>query len=424
MPPPRPCPRPRSRLTNEPFDVDLANPGAGGSWTATSYTLRVRRIDASGNVGADRHRPDASPYTLPPASTTALPGRGLHRRDVRRVPDAGQPDRRHDLRLGHLPVRRDLVRHARHARARRPQPARHRADRRRRRGRQGAVAQAGEQRPLLRRAPDVLHQLPRPGRPGLQPGRRLGAVGGINGGHIGVPASARRAGDLVLRRGLHRRRLRGLLHHPEPQPGRPSPSPSPTTWRRHDPAAPIDVAANQRRTVAIHGAAAPGRHRRGPDLLGPVSSRTGRRRSSSSGSSTSATSAPWARSPAARPRSARPRRRRPGYFAEGYTGPGFDEYLTIQNPGGVAGQATITYFVEGQASPTVRRPSSCRPTAGRRSPSTTSVDPGGLGRGKAHATRVETTVPTVSSGRCTSCTTARAAPPASTAATTSWAPRA
>jgi hypothetical protein len=35
------------------------------------------------------------------------------------------------------------------------------------------------------------------------------------------------------------------------------------------------------------------------------------------------------------------------YFAEGYTGPGFDEYLTVQNPGTAAANLIVTYTVEG-----------------------------------------------------------------------------
>lgn len=31
------------------------------------------------------------------------------------------------------------------------------------------------------------------------------------------------------------------------------------------------------------------------------------------------------------------------YFAEGYTGPGFDEYITIQNPNGATANVTIDY---------------------------------------------------------------------------------
>lgn len=41
------------------------------------------------------------------------------------------------------------------------------------------------------------------------------------------------------------------------------------------------------------------------------------------------------------------------YFGEGYTGAGFDECLTVQNPGGAAATLTVTYYVEGGA-PIVR----------------------------------------------------------------------
>jgi hypothetical protein len=81
------------------------------------------------------------------------------------------------------------------------------------------------------------------------------------------------------------------------------------------------------------------------------------------------------------------------FFAEGYTGTGFDEYLTILNPGTAPGQATITYYVEGQGQPTTKTislPAQSRSTVAVHDANV----PGGLGRGKAHATRVETTVDT------------------------------
>jgi hypothetical protein len=81
-------------------------------------------------------------------------------------------------------------------------------------------------------------------------------------------------------------------------------------------------------------------------------------------------------------------------FAEGYTGPGFDEYLTIQNPNPAAGNAAITYYVEGQPTPTqkaIQLPANSRTTVAVHDAGA----PAGLGRGKAHATRVETSVPTV-----------------------------
>jgi len=37
------------------------------------------------------------------------------------------------------------------------------------------------------------------------------------------------------------------------------------------------------------------------------------------------------------------------YFGEGYTGPGFDEWLTVQNPGGITANLTVTYYVQGGA---------------------------------------------------------------------------
>jgi P pilus assembly chaperone PapD len=37
------------------------------------------------------------------------------------------------------------------------------------------------------------------------------------------------------------------------------------------------------------------------------------------------------------------------YFGEGYTGEGFDEWLTVQNPGGAQANLTVTYYVQGGA---------------------------------------------------------------------------
>ena len=92
------------------------------------------------------------------------------------------------------------------------------------------------------------------------------------------------------------------------------------------------------------------------------------------------------------------------HFAEGFTASGFDEYLVIFNPG-VAGSATITYYVEGAASPTVRTVALA--TGGRTivrvheamSPS----NPGGLGRlNVGHGTTVTARCRWSSSGRSTS----------------------
>jgi hypothetical protein len=82
------------------------------------------------------------------------------------------------------------------------------------------------------------------------------------------------------------------------------------------------------------------------------------------------------------------------YFAEGYTGGGFDEYLSIQNPNPVADTATITYFVEGSATPIVTQvslPPNSRTTVTVNSP----TGSGGVGPNRAHSTRVQTTQQTV-----------------------------
>jgi hypothetical protein len=83
------------------------------------------------------------------------------------------------------------------------------------------------------------------------------------------------------------------------------------------------------------------------------------------------------------------------YFAEGYTNTGFDEYLTMMNPAPVSGMATITYFVEGQATPTTRTlalPGNSRTTVAVHAP-VSGTNPGGLGRMNAgHATKVVSTV--------------------------------
>jgi hypothetical protein len=84
-------------------------------------------------------------------------------------------------------------------------------------------------------------------------------------------------------------------------------------------------------------------------------------------------------------------------FAEGFTGDGFDEYLTILNPG-ASGTATISYFVEGETSPRVRSvplPANSRTTVVVHDDQS-ATNPGGLGRlANGHATRVVTDVPVV-----------------------------
>ncbi|MCC6628032.1 MAG: hypothetical protein IT340_11590, partial [Chloroflexi bacterium] len=89
------------------------------------------------------------------------------------------------------------------------------------------------------------------------------------------------------------------------------------------------------------------------------------------------------------------------YFAEGYTGTGFDEYLTINNPGAVDGSVTILYFVEGlapalQPQRVVPLPKNSRVTVVVHGAFAPVGNPGGLGRLTAgHATRLISTVPVI-----------------------------
>ncbi|MCC6629769.1 MAG: S8 family serine peptidase [Chloroflexi bacterium] len=73
------------------------------------------------------------------------------------------------------------------------------------------------------------------------------------------------------------------------------------------------------------------------------------------------------------------------YFAEGWTGAGFDEYLTLVNPGPVDTTVTITYFLSGNQPPVTRRravPATSRVTV-------TVHDPvEGVGRDQAVSARV------------------------------------
>jgi hypothetical protein len=72
------------------------------------------------------------------------------------------------------------------------------------------------------------------------------------------------------------------------------------------------------------------------------------------------------------------------YFAEGYTGPGFDQYLTIQNPNPTPAQVEITYFLTGQPfrQRTISVPANSRATQAVHS------DAEGVGRNQAVATRL------------------------------------
>lgn len=76
------------------------------------------------------------------------------------------------------------------------------------------------------------------------------------------------------------------------------------------------------------------------------------------------------------------------YFAEGYTGSDFDEYLTLQNPGLLSAQVTVTYFL-GAGAPVVRE-HAVAPLS--RATIDVSRD---VGRGQEVSTYVESTEPLV-----------------------------
>jgi hypothetical protein len=75
------------------------------------------------------------------------------------------------------------------------------------------------------------------------------------------------------------------------------------------------------------------------------------------------------------------------YFAEGFTGAGFDEYLSILNPGGSAASVRITYYLASGASVVKSL------TVGASTRETVAVHETarGVGRGQAVSARVEST---------------------------------
>jgi hypothetical protein len=76
------------------------------------------------------------------------------------------------------------------------------------------------------------------------------------------------------------------------------------------------------------------------------------------------------------------------YFAEGYTGAGFDQYLTILNPGGVDASVRITYFLGGGQGPmmkTLTAPKNARTTIAVHDTTL------GVGRGQEVSALVEVT---------------------------------
>ena len=220
--------------------------------------------------------------------------------------------------------------------------------------------------------------------------------GAIDGGH-NVMGATRAGGDLVLRRGLHRDRLRRVPDDHEPRRGRRRATHhllrrgrSPRRSRGRSP-----LAANSRTTVAVHDAAIGRQPRRPRAAARPTRPRSRRPcRSSSSGRCTSPTAAAI----------------NGGHNVMGATAPRASWLLrrglhrdrlrrVPDHPEPRRRRARRRSPTTSRGRPR-RPPGSCRwrPTAARRSSSTTRrrpATPAGSAGGLAHSTKVETTVPVV-----------------------------
>jgi hypothetical protein len=225
--------------------------------------------------------------------------------------------------------------------------------------------------------------------------RGISALSGINGGHLGVAATAPQP-DWYFAEGYTGDGFEAYFTIQNPQTAT-----SNVTIRYYYANGTTEdksfqVGAGQRKTIVVHAPSGEGAI--GPDktFSAKVSTTNGRdiivervqyfRYTGSMGAVTGGTATLGATSPGTT-----------WYFAEGYTGSGFDEYLTIQNPNATAGTATITYYIEGNNTPatcSVPLAANSRTTVVVHN-ETSTTDPCGLGRGKAHATKVQTTVATV-----------------------------
>jgi hypothetical protein len=378
---------PQVTITNAQFVVDLANPGAGGAWGRANHTLRVRLIDARGNVG-DATGP-ALAYAVPGVAVTRYLAEGYTGGTFDMYLTIGNP----------TAVTIFVSATFQYAGTSQGTPGTLVAVGPNRRATVliDAIAGAGKElslklesnSPFYAERPMYFTNYP------AAAGRAYNRVGasalsGITGGHVGVPAAAP-AQDWYFAEGFTGPGFEGYFTIQNPNPVAVTVFityflANGTTQERS-----VSVAANQRRTVVIHGDAGQGGIGEGQTFSALVSSRTpvatiivervqyfrynGTITGGTATLGATGTATTW-------------------HFAEGYTGTGFDEYLTIQNPGGAPGQATITYFVEGQAVPTqkvIQLPANSRTTVVVHNQN----DPGGLGRGFQHSTRVVTTVPTV-----------------------------
>ncbi|MCC6629524.1 MAG: hypothetical protein IT340_19260 [Chloroflexi bacterium] len=156
---------------------------------------------------------------------------------------------------------------------------------------------------------------------------------------------------------------------------------------------PLTVGAGQRRTVSVHSAADPAGLGPGRAFSAKVATTNGQnlvvervtyfRYSSAEVGTVTGGGATLGATVAATT----------WHFAEGYTGGGFDEYLTIQNPNPAMVTGTITYYVEGEGA--TSKPITLLPSSRTTVPVHDATHPAALGRGKAHATTVQTSQPTV-----------------------------
>ncbi|MCC6626884.1 MAG: hypothetical protein IT340_05700 [Chloroflexi bacterium] len=389
--------KPPTRTVDRTIDIDLANPGAGGNWGRASHPLYVRLVDALGQVGPVFTPAPTLAYALPAATTTRYLAEGYTGGDFDEFLTVANPGTAtvsvavtFQYANGSSGVPGTLLRVT---------P-----------GQRVTLAideAAGVGKELsLKLESNAAFVAERPmyftgygggaaraayNRPGIA------AVSGVDGGHLGVAATAP-AAAWYFAEGYTGAGFDTYFTIQNPNATTAAVTITyylidGTTVERL-----VDVGARQRRTVAAHGPAAGGGIGLGQTFSARLSTATAtpiiaervmyfRYSSPSVGTVTGGTATLGAIAPA-----------RAWHFAEGYTGAGFDEFLTIQNPNPTAGLATIRYFVEGQPEPTVREvplPASSRITVAVHEPFHSATAPGGLGRGRAHATTVETDVDSV-----------------------------
>lgn len=224
----------------------------------------------------------------------------------------------------------------------------------------------------------------------------ISALSGINGGHLGVAAVAPGA-DWYFAEGYTGEGFEAYFTIQNPQAAVSNVQITYYLAGGGVQTKNLTIAASQRRTVVIHDPNDPGGLGTGQAFSAKVSTTNGQniivervmyfRYTSDfdlgrgSLAATGGTATLGANAPATN-----------WSFAEGFTGAGFDQFVTIQNPG-AAGSATLTYFIEGEGSQvkTIALQANSRTTVAVHNAS----DPGGIGRGKANSLQVSSTVPVV-----------------------------